>query len=50
MSAAIPAGRPAPSVQQVYDRDTNPAPAVLRAESPATGQSTDDILKSVASA
>ena len=43
MSAAIPAGRPAPSVQQVYDRDTNPAPAVLRAESPATGQSTADV-------
>src|SRR4051794_11495746 len=35
--------RPGPSVQDVFDTDTNPAPAVMRVESPAEGQSTDDI-------
>lgn len=39
----IPKGRPGPSVQEVYARDDNPPPAVLRGEFPATGQSLDDV-------
>jgi phenylpropionate dioxygenase-like ring-hydroxylating dioxygenase large terminal subunit len=39
----IIARRPGPSVQQVFDADINPAPAIMREESPASGQSTDDV-------
>ena len=39
----IIARRPGPSVQEVFDTDTNPAPAVMRAESPAQGQSSADV-------
>ena len=39
----IIARRPGPSVQEIFDTDINPAPAVMRCESPATGQSTDDV-------
>lgn len=35
--------RPSPSVQQVLANDTNPAPSVMRSESPADGWPTDDI-------
>ena len=35
--------RPGPSVQDVFATDANPAPSVMRIESPAQGQSTDDI-------
>ncbi len=37
------ARRPGPSVQDIFMSDTNPAPAAMREESPATGQSSDDI-------
>jgi phenylpropionate dioxygenase-like ring-hydroxylating dioxygenase large terminal subunit len=37
------ARRPGPSVQEVIAADVNKAPAVMRSESPATGQSTADI-------
>ena len=37
------ARRPGPSVQQVFETDQNPAPAIMREESPAIGQSTSDI-------
>ena len=39
----IIARRPGPSVQEVFDTDTNPAPAVMRVESPAQGQSDADV-------
>ena len=39
----IIARRPGPSVQEVFDGDRNPAPAVMRVESPAIGQSSDDV-------
>ena len=39
----IIARRPGPSVQEVLASDTNPAPAVMRTESPAQGQSSADI-------
>ncbi len=39
----IIARRPRPSVQEVLAGDVNPAPLVLRSESPATGQSDADI-------
>ena len=39
----IIARRPGPSVQEVLASDTNPAPAVMREESPAQGQSSADI-------
>jgi phenylpropionate dioxygenase-like ring-hydroxylating dioxygenase large terminal subunit len=39
----IIARRPGPSVQQVFESDINPAPAIMREESPASGQSTDDV-------
>ena len=39
----IIARRPGPSVQEVFDTDTNPAPAVMREESPAQGQSSADV-------
>ena len=35
--------RPGPSVQEVFANDTNPAPAAMLSESPATGQSTADL-------
>ena len=35
--------RPGPSVQDVFANDINPAPAVMRVESPAQGQSTADL-------
>ena len=35
--------RPGPSVQEVFSRDKNPAPDVMRVESPAAGQSSADI-------
>lgn len=35
--------RPGPSVQEVFSTDTNPAPAVMRTESPADGWPTDDV-------
>ena len=37
------ARRPGPSVQEVIAADINPAPAVMRSESPAAGQSTADL-------
>ncbi len=39
----IIARRPRPSVQEVLATDRNPAPAVLRTESPAQGQSSADV-------
>ena len=39
----ITARRPGPSVQDVFESDTNPAPDLMRVESPASGQSSDDI-------
>jgi phenylpropionate dioxygenase-like ring-hydroxylating dioxygenase large terminal subunit len=39
----IPAGRPGPSVQAVLAQDVNPAPAILREESPAAGLGTCDV-------
>jgi len=36
-------GRPGPSVQEVLAGDVNPAPAVMREESPAAGQSLEDV-------
>jgi phenylpropionate dioxygenase-like ring-hydroxylating dioxygenase large terminal subunit len=39
----IVARRPGPSVQEVFDNDTKPAPAIMREESPAQGQSSEDI-------
>ena len=39
----IIARRPGPSVQEVYDADPIPPPAVLRSESPPQGQSSDDV-------
>jgi phenylpropionate dioxygenase-like ring-hydroxylating dioxygenase large terminal subunit len=39
----IIARRPGPSVQEVFDADPIPPPAVLRSESPATGQSLEDV-------
>jgi phenylpropionate dioxygenase-like ring-hydroxylating dioxygenase large terminal subunit len=41
--ADIIARRPSPSVQEVFKTDINPAPAVLRTESPAQGQSDADV-------
>ena len=35
--------RPKPSVQDVFATDTNPAPSVMRNESPADGWPTDDV-------
>ena len=37
------ANRPTPSVQDVFDDDVNQAPDIMRVESPAVGQSTDDV-------
>lgn len=37
------ANRPGPSVQEVLADDVNPAPAVMREESPAKGQASDDV-------
>jgi hypothetical protein len=39
----IIARRPTPSVQDVFETDINPAPAVLREESPAQGQLSEDV-------
>ena len=39
----IIARRPGPSVQEVFETDVNPAPAIMRNESPAAGQSSADI-------
>ena len=39
----IIARRPGPSVQDIYDADPIPPPAVLRRESPPQGQSSDDV-------
>ncbi|MBC7520295.1 MAG: aromatic ring-hydroxylating dioxygenase subunit alpha [Sandarakinorhabdus sp.] len=39
----IIARRPGPSVQEVFAADTNPAPAVMRSESPAQRQSDADV-------
>ena len=39
----IIARRPGPSVQEVLASDINPAPAVMREESPAAGQSSADV-------
>jgi phenylpropionate dioxygenase-like ring-hydroxylating dioxygenase large terminal subunit len=39
----IIARRPGPSVQEIYDADPIPPPAVLRSESPPQGQSSDDV-------
>lgn len=39
----IVAGRPGPSVQDVLKTDTNPAPQIMREESPPINQSTDDV-------
>ena len=36
-------GRPGPSVQEVLASDVNPAPDVMRTESPANGLGTDDV-------
>jgi len=40
----IIARRPDPSVQGVFATDINPAPEVMRSESPAQGQSDADVL------
>ena len=42
-TVTIVGGRPGPSVQDVFAKDVNPAPAVLSEESPAVGQSLDDV-------
>ena len=39
----IIAGRPGPSVQEIFESDTNPAPALMRQESPAVSQSNTDV-------
>ena len=39
----IIARRPRPSVQDVLAEDTNPAPAIMREESPAMGLSDEDV-------
>ena len=39
----IIARRPGPSVQEVFETDINPAPAVMREESPAACQTTADV-------
>ena len=39
----IIARRPGPSVQEIYDADPIPPPAVLRSESPPQGQSSEDV-------
>ena len=39
----IIARRPGPSVQAIFASDVNPAPAVMREESPASGQSDADV-------
>ena len=39
----ITAQRPRPSVQDVLETDANPAPAIMREESPAQGQSNADV-------
>ena len=39
----IIARRPRPSVQEVFDRDPIPPPAVPRAESPPQGQNSADV-------
>lgn len=39
----IIADRPGPSVQEVLETDANPAPQIMREESPAINQSTDDV-------
>lgn len=39
----IPAGRPGPSVQEVLAKDVNPAPDIMRVESPAIGLGTEDV-------
>ncbi len=44
MSAVrFPVGRPGPSVQEVLSRDVNPAPEIMRVESPAMGLGTGDV-------
>ena len=40
----IIARRPGPSVQEVFEKDSIQPPAILRTESPAQNQPTDDIL------
>ena len=39
----IIARRPGPSVQEIFATDINPAPEVMRSESPAQGQSDADV-------
>ena len=39
----LPVGRPKPSVQDILAGDVNPAPAILRAESPAVGLGDADV-------
>ena len=39
----IIARRPGPSVQEVFEQDINPAPSILREESPAQGQDMSDV-------
>lgn len=41
----IIARRPGPSVQEVFEQDGNPAPSILREESPAQGQDLSDISR-----
>ena len=41
----ITRGRPGPSVQEVFAKDVNPPPAVLRGESPAHGLGTEDVSR-----
>ena len=43
LSSDLIARRPHPSVQEVFETDRNPAPAIMREESPAVGQSSDDV-------
>ena len=43
MDTTIPAGRPRPSVQDVYAQDAFPPPAVLRIESPPIGLGSEDV-------
>ena len=43
LTADLVARRPRPSVQDVFEADAIPVPEIMREESPAVGQSTDDI-------
>lgn len=42
-TVTLPIGRPGPSVQEILAKDVNPAPAVMREESPAVGLGAEDV-------